>query len=204
MAMQQIDRMAVNAAMDLLVSEREDGWLVAAQLVIDYGRTLSDRTGNRRVLIDFRSHEERITGYAQNVGTVEIDTSQTEQASVHRTGSSSSRIGAYCVEHLKSKHKVRFHHWKDTEVYWPHSAPERIRANRYFLRYDSKTGKPLSLGVTTWAARPANPLETLWGIVWLRIVDLLRFVRTGSLPKAQIHILALEMYKLEERTIHGA
>jgi len=75
MAMQQIDRMAVNAAMDLLVSEREDGWLVAAQLVIDYGRTLSDRTGNRRVLIDFRSHEERITGYAQNVGTVEIDTS---------------------------------------------------------------------------------------------------------------------------------
>src|SRR3989344_6369948 len=130
---------------------------------------------------------------------LQLDTSQTEQASVHRTGSSSSRIGAYCVEHLKSKHKVRFHHWKDTEVYWPHSAPERIRANRYFLRYDSKTGKPLSLGVTTWAARPANPLQTLWGIVWLRIVDLLRFVRTGSLPKAQIHILALEMYKFEER-----
>jgi hypothetical protein len=67
MAEQTFDRMALNAAIDQLVHEREDGWLQAAQIVVDVGIQLPS-TGSKSAVYTPTGEVPRLANHSYRAG----------------------------------------------------------------------------------------------------------------------------------------
>ncbi len=185
---QKFDRMALNAAMDLLASGREDGWLVAAEQIIAFGTTLPQclDVQHKAVRMNTSKGNEKVTGYAEGHGTVDykdekkptLTTSMNEEP---------ERIGSYRVLHNAAKRQIWFQHYR---ALWDfkrwlddvHDGGYAIlytveRRPRVFMRVELVKSKP------PWNYFLRVHLVKAMAEIGFYMRAFMRFFRTGSFPK---------------------
>lgn len=161
------NKLAVNAAIERLISGEETGWLEAAQVVVDAGKSIPLSAHKQGEIENHR----RFTGR------------RPEEVEVRQSGRYTATVGRYTLCHISDDTgETRF-----VTVRLPSTAWERAQAGEYveyWIGYDVLEGCAYILARARWEAQKMIPLG------W-RFKTLLNMVR-HSLAESILALLSLK------------
>jgi hypothetical protein len=163
MTVQNFDRMALNAAMDLLASGREAGWVDAAEAIIDFGITLpeSPQTISESQVYEHGTGDRSVTGYSSGHGNVEYSEKEKSNIQIKSTGAY-ERVGHYRVYHFPIPKIVMFRHFRESGAFQNFDEVDEVRDGGTAVIYDDSCSPRFLMRVLSLKVQP--PVwERVWG-----------------------------------------
>lgn len=137
------ERMAVNAAIEKLISGSDPEWENQAQRIIDFAVSIppAGRVVKRTTIHDSEGSAERISDYVAGQG--DVDVHEDGKATVKESFSAPfERVGYYRLIHLEHVRSIKFVHYRVSGVFRKES--EGLEEDGFLLSY-SKDKYPLAL-----------------------------------------------------------
>jgi hypothetical protein len=147
---QKIDRMAVNSAIEYLISGEKEQWKAAAKTVIDFARTIPDNSMNLslRYTQTTDSPSRTITGKTPEHGDMTVD-SKEKETKEFAYGEKYQRVGYYKVSLHTKDCCVRFVHYRETSPFLD-PTKESFRWELFFTYGEPHSLVKVKVGILTW------------------------------------------------------
>lgn len=153
------DRMALNAAMGKLISGEEDGWLEAARIVTDFGRSIPSEQCVTCSTLDTPQGPSS-SGYAAGLGNVSIRDEQDPQKQPKITQGVVERVGIYQISHYSTMQVIQFWDYRSS-LMWQRTGPPAI----YVVMYED--AEPHTVGRALFSED--NELTIRSSLRWLKM-----------------------------------
>lgn len=159
------DRMALHGALETLISgPAEEGWLEAAQQILEFALTIPESSATFRSFEMVQEEDASVRGYSPGVGQVTM--SDRSGSMQERFGPVCERVGAYKLWRQRGQPYVTIRHYR---LDAPHIDLTKVDSfTEYWLFYGGASPQAVLLGETLWLRRPLR-----W---WMRL-----FVGAASL-----------------------
>jgi len=153
------DRMTLNAAMGKLISEEENSWLDAAQLVTDFGRSIPSGKYSKHTFCKKQSGSSS-SGYASGIGNVSVPNEHETGVHEQVNGQIIERVGSYQICHCAEMCMVQFWNYRESLPWKRVDHPAR-----YVILYDRSSGIPHTFGHAIYAKGSSLSLQHL--VQWI-------------------------------------
>jgi|GEM_PF-7107009 hypothetical protein len=201
MAEHKFDRMAINAAIEYLISEENDQWLEAAQQVIDFGVQIPSSGLTFWEVIDVEEgSDKKVSGYVAGIGDVEVSEQSGKPEIKHHFSGTVERVGYYRLFHLGPARSIKIQHYLKSGPFAVTSENTEEEHGGHFLVYNKDRTPGLFLE-GSWKHAPP-PIRVairlaLYGF-WRQT---LLWIKTGGRSKMRVQ----QGYsKMVFRVVHSA
>lgn len=142
-------RLTVNAAIEHLISEKEEGWLNAARIVVQFGREIpSGNSYDITLSGGTKNDTESVSGYAAGIGNATLHEHTKTEPEVMESGQAVERVGSYKLRHNADARVILFMHYRD-DLVWKNVTDEPRPSQEYELFYDI-CGEPHTFALPIW------------------------------------------------------
>jgi hypothetical protein len=199
-----MDRMALNGAIETLISGKEEDWQSAAQMVIDFGVTIPS-AGHRMVRrhrIKGPRQSTKTEAFAAGVGNVELKDPGKKEVLEYTSGAI-ERVGHYRLIHFADTRSICIEHYLKSGPFAREPTEggdggyrliysEGYQPDRFFKAVIRETVPPWKLRMEI-AARTLWPQLQHWSKLWWYRLQ-------GYSPEARFKITT---YRYEYQLIHS-